>query len=169
MEGDMGAREVNVKIIATGQVNDENGPATILTYRIINEMQNEIWIVDDGWIKWYQENKLIKLSLKREKMRKGVEVFGYFPPRLVKLLPRQHLEKIIKLGWPVSLSRIWNEKDKASPAPGHYRLNIIIGYGMNDSILSEEDFDSIQEYEEKISQWQKEATSNEVLIEIPPY
>jgi hypothetical protein len=144
-------------------------PFTQIYYRVVNVGDEPVWMVDDGWFTWQQQDKLITLSLKRERMQQGAEAFGYFVPNLAAIAPGGLVERSIELSWPVSLSRLWNKSDSAAPAPGEYDLELLIGYGVSKNILKSKPVESIREEENRIMKWQHTAHSNKIKLTIPVY
>jgi hypothetical protein len=144
-------------------------PFTQIDYRVVNTGDKPVWMVDDGWLTWQQQDKLITLSLKRERMQQDAEAFGYFAPKLAEIPPGGLVERSIELSWPVSLSRLWNKSDKAAPPPGEYELELLVGYGVNKSILKSKPVQSIREEENRIMKWQNMVYSNKVILTIPVY
>lgn len=140
--------------------------STRLEYEVRNDTDTTIWLVDDGWLTWRRMGKDIELSYARGKMQPGAQVFGYFSPSVVKLEPGNSILRKVHLTWPQSLDRLWNAERYAAPPPGEYRVSVWIGYG----ITPEPDSPGLGEgVEAPIFRWQKEAISQPVLMEVPPY
>ncbi|MEO1033621.1 MAG: hypothetical protein AAFX55_19705, partial [Bacteroidota bacterium] len=108
------------------------------------------------------EEENIHISLAREKMRPGVEVFGYFNPHRKKVGPQETFYRKLKLIFPLRLNMIWNKEDKVHLSPGKYQFKATVGYGF------EEKFDEIksENIEQDILNWQKKSTSEYVTITV---
>ncbi len=141
-------------------------PSTLLVYEIRNSSAAPIWVVNDNWLIWNQTGRAIELSFKRGKMTKGSQVYGYFPPAVVRVDPGAGMRTAVSLEWPQSLDRLWNSERAAAPPPGEYAVNVRIGYGTT----PEPDRPRLQEsVEEPVFRWQKEAVSEQVKMTIPSY
>ncbi|MEO1032081.1 MAG: hypothetical protein AAFX55_11785, partial [Bacteroidota bacterium] len=113
---------VNVKIV---DVQTNLTPTEILLHvEIQNNFREPIWIVNDDWFVWKKEEENIHISLAREKMRPGVEVFGYFNPNRKKVGPQETFYRKLKLIFPLRLNMIWNKEDKVHLSPGKYQFKI---------------------------------------------
>jgi hypothetical protein len=121
----MGA--VTVDIVAAESRADP--PGADLTYVVRNEGDAPVWVVDDGWLAWRQEDGTIELGYARVPMQPGVEPFGYFSPQVAQLAPAAELTRSVSLSWPQRLDGMWNASDTAAPRPGDHRVVVRIGYG----------------------------------------
>ena len=141
-------------------------PASWLEYEVWNEAHVPIWLVDDDWLIWRQTATRIELSYIRGRLRPGAQVFGYFPPSVIKVEPGDHVSKVIQLSWPYTLDQLWNTERFAAPPPGEYQVSVRVGYGLTD----EPDAPNAGEgVEASVLRWQREAVSQAVQMEVPPY
>src|SRR5260370_25252719 len=65
-----------------------------LKYDVRNTGQVVIWLVVDESLVLRRDNAKIELSYAREKMKPGVQVFGYFDPKVVKIPPGGSLRRV---------------------------------------------------------------------------
>lgn len=157
------AKSVTVEISRiSGQVNP---PRSELGCDVRNGYLGPIWLVSDDWLIWRQNGQEIELSYARGKMRVGAQVFGYFPPSVVKIEPGEKVSRSIILSWPQSLDRLWNAAPYAAPNAGEYLVSIRIGYG----ITPAPDPPGVEEgVEASVLRWQREALSEAVRMKVPP-
>lgn len=151
--------EEKVTVEITG-VSDQR-TSTAITYRVMNRAIVPIWLVDDDWFVWSRKNSDVEISFARGRLQKGVQVFGYFPPTVVKIRPGRCRQKSFTLKWPQRLSRIWNSAATAERPPGKFLLSVRIGYGLTPE---PEPPTSGEGVEEPVLRWQKEAMSPPVEI-----
>jgi len=141
-------------------------PATQVEYAVKNNSSGPVWVVNDNWLIWSQAGKAIELSFKRGSMRKGSEVFGYFPPAVVRVDPGGSIRATIELAWPQRLDRLWNADSAAAPLPGDYDLRVRIGYGLTPEPEKPKHGEGV---EDPVFRWQQEATSPASTMTIPAY
>lgn len=158
--------EVKISVEIVRITTESEHPITRVNYQVNNESDIVIWLVNDQWLVWLQENRQIVLAFARGKMQKGVHTFGYFPPTTLMIDPGQSLTQEIVLAWPLSLDRIWNERAIAAPTPGEYQVAVRVGYGLSPEpgvpVLGES-------VEDPIWRWQREVTSLPATMHIPFY
>jgi hypothetical protein len=131
-----------------------------------NDTDSPIWLVSDDWLIWHQSGVNIELSYARGKLRKGAQVFGYFPPAVVRIGPAQEVSQQMTLVWPQPLDQLWNSHSVAAPAPGTRQVAVRIGYGLAPEPESPQLGEGV---EEPVLRWQKEAVSAPMPLTIPPY
>lgn len=141
-------------------------PATQVEYAVKNNSAGPVWVVNDNWLIWSQAGKTIELSFKRGRMRKGSQVFGYFPPAVIRVDPGSSIRARIDLAWPRYLDRLWNSESTAAPPPGEYDVRVRIGYGLTPG---PEKLNPGESVEDPVFRWQKEAISPAFTMNIPPY
>lgn len=134
----------------------DQGDSTTATYVVTNRSNAPIWLVNDDWFVWKQKNSAVEISFARGRMRKGVQLLGYFPPQTVEIPPGGRLEKQFTLRWPQRLSRIWNAAEIAERSPGRFRLSVRVGYGLTPEPAPPKLGEGV---EEPVLRWQKEAVS----------
>lgn len=156
----------SVSIILLGASTKTDPPATQLSYKISNSGDYPIWLVDDNWLVWKQHGKQIELSYAREKMQPGVQVFGYFKPKVKKVAPGKSVIKKIELKWPVSLDQIWNASNYASPKPGRYSVSIKVGYGLTPEPEPVAEGENV---ETPVLRWQMTIVSEVAMMDVPNY
>jgi hypothetical protein len=132
---------------------------------VCNNREEPIWLVNDHWLIWRQLGHEIELSYARGKMRPGAQVFGYFPPAVLKMEPDDRVSRSILLTWPHSLDRLWNAVSIAAPSVGEYRVFIRIGYGLT---ASPEPPGVGEGVEMPVFRWQQEALSAAVPMIVSP-
>jgi hypothetical protein len=158
------AETVTVEIVSIS--SQMNPPASRLEYEVRNYTSAPIWLVDDGWLIWRQAGKEIELCYARGKMRPGAQVFGYFPPSVVKTEPGGSISRVVHLTWPHPLDRLWNAEPNAAPPPGEHQVSVRIGYG----VTADPDAPGLSEgVEAPVFRWQREAASTAVPMQVPPY
>lgn len=158
---------INAAIVEIVQMASKTDPpSTRVEYIIRNNSAAAIWVVNDNWLAWSQTGKTIELSFKRERMRKGSQVFGYFPPAVVRVDPGGSMRAAVDLTWPQRLDRLWNSTSTAAPPPGEYDVRVRIGYGLTPEPEKLRPGESV---EEPIFRWQEEAISPASTMEIPAY
>lgn len=141
-------------------------PSSEVTYGVRNGSGACIWLVDDDWFTWRQKGKDVEISLKRERLEPGAQVFGYFDPQVLELAPGDATSRTLRLDWPQRLNQAWNEEEFAAPAPGRYSLSIVVGYGRSPAPPPPQ---SAADVEATVLAWQREARSDTVPLEIPDY
>jgi hypothetical protein len=152
--------------IARALVNVSPFVAWNLEYDVHNLGQKAIWLVIDESLVFRHDATHIELSYARGKMQPGVDVFGYFDPKVVKIAPGGSLRQSIEVTWPCILSDIWNAERVATPPPGEYEVSVRIGYASTATPRPPRVGESV---ETPVLRWQKEAVSPPVQIVIPPY
>ncbi len=138
-------------------------PSSRVDYVVRNDGEVPVWLVDDGWLVWHRDGSHIELSLARAAMRKGAEVFGYFPPAVVQLDPGQAVSRTVELSWPQRLDRLWNDESEAAPPPGEYEVSVRVGYGVTPE---PEPAGLDQGVEAPVLEWQREALSPAATLEV---
>lgn len=128
-----------------------------------NETESPIWLVDDGWLVWRQIGQEIELSYARVKMMPGAQVFGYFPPAVVKVEPRRDVSRTIQLSWPLRLDRLWNVEKEVNPSSGTYHVSVRVGYGTTPAPESSQAGEGV---EAPVFRWQEEAVSKPVIMTV---
>ena len=155
-----------VTVVIVNVASQIEPPSTHLEFEVQNHSDAPIWLVDDGWLIWRQTGKEIELSYARGVMQPGTQVFGYFSPSVVKIDPGNRILHVVHLTWPQPLDRLWNAEPYATPTPGEYRVSVHVGYG----VAPEPDLPSAGEgVESPIFRWQREASSESVSMQVPPY
>lgn len=141
-------------------------PVTVIEYEVRNEGAAPIWLVHDGWPIWKQDGEYIELSFKRGAMRVGAQIFGYFPPAVVKVESKGRFQETVELKWPLDLDPLWNTMALARPTPGPYQVSVRVGYGLS----AEPDAPTVgQSVEAGVLLWQQEAVSLTVAMIVPEY
>ena len=143
-----------------------NPPSWHLVYDVRNAEQAVLWLVDQESLVLRREDAKIELSYAREEMRPGVQVFGYFDPRVEMLLPGASLRRSVEIVWPCPLSDIWNNEREAAPPPGEYEVSIRIGFAPT---AAPEPPDVGESVEAPVLRWQRTTSSAPVRIAIPSY
>jgi hypothetical protein len=146
---------VAVEILAAER--REEPPGATLTYEVRNEGDATVWLVDDGWLVWRQEDARIELGFQRAPMQAGVQPFGYWEPDVVPLEPGGAARREVELTWPEPLDDMWNAQDEAAPAPGEYEVAVRVGYGESETPPSPTRGGT--GVEEPVLAWQREALS----------
>lgn len=141
-------------------------PATEVVYKVRNTDMQPVWMVDDGWLIFRQDGDLIEVSFARGRLRKGVQVFGYFAPAVLRLNPSEQVERHFTLTWPLELDRMWNVDRIAAPTPGKHRLSIRVGYGITPQADEPKSGKSV---DGPIDRWQRLGQSAPVTFRIPAY
>lgn len=141
-------------------------PSTHIEFEVRNEATVPIWLVDDRWLIWHQTDREVELCYARGRMQPGAQVFGYFPPSVVRIERGGSISREIHLTWPQPLDRLWNAERSTTPSPGEYRVSVRIGYGMSPKPNPSEVGESV---EAPIFRWQKEAISQPAPMEVPFY
>jgi hypothetical protein len=154
-----------VAVDITDASSTQDPPATRLTYRVRNETGATIWLVDDGFLAWRQDGRLIVLDFSRVPMRPGVQPFGYFNPRVVAVESRDEVSREVSLDWPLDLSGLWNADDVVAPAPGRYDVVVRVGYGESPEPPPVEDLS--QSVEAPVLAWQRVAESEPAGVDVP--
>ncbi|SRR5216683_373165 len=137
-----------------------------LKYDVRNTGQVVIWLVVDESLVLRRDNANIELSYAREKMKPGVQVFGYFDPKVVKIPPGGSLRRLVEITWPCRLSDIWNDEREAMPPPGVYKVSVRIGFASTAAPKAPKVGEGV---EAPVMAWQKTTVSPAVQIAIPPY
>jgi hypothetical protein len=99
-------------------------------------------------------------------MQPGVQVFGYFDPKVLAIPPGGSARRSIEISWPCRLSDIWNDKREATPPPGEYEVSVRVGVASTAAPASPKVGEGV---EAPVLRWQEEAVSPPVRIAIPPY
>jgi hypothetical protein len=147
-------------------VVEADQPAWQLEYEVKNSGADPIWLIVNEGLGLYREGRKIELSWARKKMRPNVAVFGYFDPEIKEVSAGESFRQAETITWPARLSDIWNAEREAAPPPGDYEVSIRIGY----AATQEPPFVEVSEgVEDAVLNWQKEAASLPVRLEIPPY
>jgi hypothetical protein len=154
---DESADRVRVVIVGLDEAHDR--VATILTYEVVNGLAGPIWLVADDWIVWRQEGEDIEIGLARVPLRPGVQVFGYFPPTVVEVAAGRSLPRALLLGWPLSLSGIWNATRRVERPHRPCRIRVRVGYGVRPA---PEDPAPGEPVDAPVFRWQREAVSQPV-------
>jgi hypothetical protein len=141
-------------------------PSTRLDYEVQTVGSRPVWLVDDGFLTWRQDNGQIELSLAREPLQPGAEPFGYFNPTVVKLEPGEQVQRRIELSWPQSLSPLWNPSSIAAPPPGRHPVSVRVGYGLSPAPDPPEAGAPV---EAPVLRWQHEAVSPAIAVDVPEY
>lgn len=153
---------VTVEIVAVESRADS--PGTELTYAVRNGGGTPVWVVDDGFLVWRQEDASVELGYARVPMQPGVEPFGYFSPQVAELAPGAELRRSVSLDWPQRLDGIWNRSDTAAPAPGAYAIAVRIGYGETPEPAPPALGEGV---EGPVLTWQREAVSEPAKLSVP--
>lgn len=153
--------------VAITRISTRTAPAASrIRYRVRNGGSRRVWLVADDWFTWRQQEQAIEISLKRERLQAGGQVFGYFVPEVVPVDPAGQADRRLELSWPQRLSPLWNDGEVAAPAPGRYELSLVIGFGRSPA---PPDPGSAAEVEQVVLDWQQEARSAPATLEIPVY
>ena len=99
-------------------------------------------------------------------MRPGAQVYGYFPPSVVRLDPNNSVSRKVRLAWPHPLDQLWNAERWAAPGPGEYQVSVQIGYGLTPEPGPPDVGEGV---EDPVLRWQREEVSPAVQMEVPPY
>ncbi len=140
-------------------------PAWNIAYEVHNTGQSVVWLVVDESLKLRRKNNHIELSYARGKMQSGVQVFGYFDPKAVKLLPGESLRRFVDITWPCHLSDIWNNERVSSPPFGIYEVTVRVGF----ALTAAPKLEGGESVEGSVLRWQMEAVSPSVQMEIQQY
>jgi hypothetical protein len=141
-------------------------PTTDVRYSVRNAGAQPVWLVDDGWLVFQQNGERIEVSFARARLQKGLQIFGYFAPAVVRLNAGEATDRCFTLTWPMLLDRMWNTDRIATPTPGPYQLSVRVGYGNTpqaDEPNSGEDVDG------GVQRWQRFAVSAPVPLTVPAY
>ncbi|MGL4611890.1 MAG: hypothetical protein ACRCYY_19800 [Trueperaceae bacterium] len=141
-------------------------PSWRLEYVVRNSSEAIIWLIVDESLKFQLENNHIELSYARGQMQSGVQAFGYFNPKVTKILPGESLRQSVNLSWPQSLSTLWNAERKAAPSPGEYEVSIRVGIALKEAPEPPKLGETI---EASVLRWQEEVVSPAMRIRIPRY
>src|SRR4030095_1390365 len=141
-------------------------PAWHLEYDVRNLGRGVVWLVVDESLVLRHDDTHSELSYARGKMQPGVQVFGYFEPKVVKLPPGGSLRQSVEIPWPCSLSVIWNAEREATPPPGEYEVSVRVGFALTAAPQPPKVGEGV---EAPVLRWQKETVSPPVRISIPPY
>jgi hypothetical protein len=153
-----------IAVVILNVVTQTAPPTTQIEYEVRNEGSAPIWLVHDRWLIWNQDDSHIELSYKRGAMRPGAQVFGYFPPAVVKVEPKALFRETVELKWPVDLDPLWNKAAWARPQPGTYQVSVRVGYGLSaapDAPVTGEGVET------PVLRWQWEAVSPAVPMVVP--
>lgn len=142
-------------------------PGAELRYVVRNHSDATAWVVDDGWLAWRQEDRLIELCYARVPMRPGAEPFGYFGPQMVAVAPGGTLKRAVTLSWPQPLSRLWNAEHLAEPPPGEYKVTVRIGYAPTPKPEPPQTLD--EGVEAPVFAWQRDAVSEPADLVVPAW
>lgn len=141
-------------------------PAWHLEYDVRNLGGAVIWLVIDESLVLRQDDGHIELSYARGKMQPGVQVFGYFDPKVVAIPPGESVRRSVEIPWPCRLSDIWNDRREATPPSGEYEVSVRVGVASTAAPKSPKVGEGV---EASVLRWQEEAVSPPVRIAIPPY
>jgi hypothetical protein len=141
-------------------------PAWHLEYDVRNQGRAAIWLVDEESLVLRRDDAHIELSYARGKMQPGVQVFGYFTPKVLKVPPGGSVRRSVEITWPCRLSDIWNAEREAMPPPGEYEVSVRVGFG---STAAPKPPKVGEDVEAPVLRWQKETVSPPVRLAIPPY
>lgn len=148
-----------VRVAIVGLEDEPDRAATTLTYEVVNRSAGPIWLVADDWIVWRRAGEEIEIGLARVPLRPGVQVFGYFPPSVVEVAAGRSIPRALRLGWPLSLSGLWNEVRLVERPSGTCRIRVRVGYGLRpqpgDPALGEP-------VDAPVFRWQREVVSQPV-------
>jgi hypothetical protein len=140
-------------------------PAWNIEYEVHNSGQPEVWLVVDESLTLRRKNNHIELSYARGKMQPGVQVFGYFDPKVVKLSPGESLRRFVNIAWPCHLSDIWNDERVSTPPFGIYKVTVRVGF----ALTAAPELEGSESVEGSVLRWQMEAVSPSFQMEIPQY
>ncbi len=155
-----------IAVVILNVLSQTTPPITFVEYEVRNESGAPIWLVHDGWLIWRQDDKRIDLSFKRGAMRTGAQVFGYFPPAVVKLESGGRFRETVELKWPLDLDPLWNTTSLARPKPGSYQVSVRVGYGLSAAPDAPSAGESV---EAPVLRWQLDAASPAVAMIVPEY
>lgn len=155
-----------IAVVILNVVTQATLAVTIVEYEVKNDGAVPIWLVHDGWLIWKQDGEHIELSFKRGAMRVGSQVFGYFPPAVVKVESEARFRETVELKWPFDLDPLWNTTVLARPAPGTYQVSVRVGYGLS---AAPDAPTTGQSVEAPVLSWQQEAVSPTVSMIVPEY
>jgi hypothetical protein len=156
----------NVSVSIVSAVVQVRPPAWHLEYDVHNQGRDMIWLVVDESLVLRIDGARIELSYSRGKMQPGVQVFGYFNPKVIKIPPGESLRRSAEIAWPCRLSDIWNAQREATPPPDEYDVSVRVGFAST----AEPDPPEVgEDVETPVLRWQKEAASPPIRIAIPPY
>ena len=141
-------------------------PVWRIEYDVRNLSGDVIWLIVDESLTLRHDEKHIELSYARGKMQPGVQVFGYFDPKVVNIPIGGSVRRSIEIPWPCRLSDIWNVEREVAPPPGEYDVSVRVGFALNEKPESPKVGEGI---EIPVLRWQKEMVSPSVRIAIPPY
>lgn len=139
-------------------------PRWRLEFRIANPTDGLFWINDDRFVRVVRRKFRLLVSLARGRMVNGAQPFGYFPPVMAPLSPGGELHFELELGWPLSLSDLWNDVPNPHLQPGSYQVALEIGYATSAHPPSTGD---IRSMEDDVLKWQKRAISPWVEMIVP--
>lgn len=139
-------------------------PGAELTYVVRNAGGAAVWVVDDGWLVWRQEDRRLELGYARVPLQPGVEPFGYFSPQVAPLAHGAELTRTVTLNWPQRLDGMWNAVDSAAPTPGEYTVVVRIGFGETPEPAPPALGEGV---EAPVLAWQREAVSEPVALAVP--
>lgn len=151
-----------VKIEIISIVKNEIDNSSMVTFRVSNHYNKNIFLVTDDWFTWNYDGNIIDISFARTGMADGVSVFGYFLPVLKKISPGEFLDRNINLKWPLRLNTIWNRQREVNPDSGNYKLVISAGFGFSEKI---ENKDALSP-ENSVLKWQNISKSAEYFLKI---
>jgi len=141
-------------------------PAWYLQYEVRNLARSVIWLVVDESLVLRRDGSHIELSYARGKMQPGVQVFGYFDPKVDKILPGGSLQRSVGITWPCRLSTIWNAERESTAPPGEYEVVVRVGFALTAAPGPPKVGEGV---EAPVLRWQKETVSLPVRITILPY
>jgi len=158
------AGKVVVSIVTA--IVQQSPPAWHLEYEVRNQGPTAIWLVVDESLVFRQVGRHIELSYARTKMQPGVQVFGYFDPKVLAIPPGGSVRRSVEISWPCRLSDIWNDKREVTPPPGEYDVSVRVGVASTAAPTSPKVGEGV---EAPVLRWQEEAVSPPVRIAIPSY
>src|SRR6266481_2714987 len=106
---------------------------------------------------------LVRVSPSAWHLKYGVQVFGYFDPKVVKIPPGGSLRRLVEITWPCRLSDIWNDEREAMPPPGVYKVSVRIGFASTAAPKAPKVGEGV---EAPVMAWQKTTVSPAVQIAI---
>lgn len=136
--------------------------SNLVLYKVSNFYNKNIFLVADNWFTWAAHDSVVEISFARAKMQAGVNVFGYFLPSVIKVVPKQSIVKELHLSFPLKLDTIWNKEKQVVLKKGNYRLKLKVGYGLSEKI----DEGNFLTPEDQVMNWQKIAESKEYPLAI---
>jgi hypothetical protein len=141
-------------------------PSWHLEYDVRNAGHAVLWLVVEESLVLERVDAKIELSYARGEMRPGVQVFGYFDPKVEMVLPGASLRRSVEIRWPCPLSDIWNSEREAAPPPGDYEVSIKIGFAPT----AEPETPGVGEsIEAPVLRWQRTTISAPIRLAVPPY